>query len=80
MSEQRVDTAAAAATGSDADPSEGLGLASPAAHPEGVGQGGAGDPGDMRTQADDRTSVGGEQTAEGDTEGERAIRSAMTKP
>jgi hypothetical protein len=32
VSEQRIDTGAEAATGSDADPGEGLGIADPAAH------------------------------------------------
>ena len=74
MSEQRVDSAATAATGADADPGEGLGLAQPGAH-EGIGAGGGeGDPGDMRTQNDDRTNIAPDQTADGDTEGERAIR------
>lgn len=42
MSEQRIDKAAEAATTSDADPGEGMGLASAGAHPGGIHSGGPG--------------------------------------
>jgi hypothetical protein len=70
MSEQRIDKAADAATSSDADPGDGQGLATPAAHPGGI-TGGSGDllnPHDERRPAD--------ESAEGDTEGERSIQAA----
>lgn len=75
MGDQRIDKGAAAATGSDADPGEGLGLAQPAAHQGG----GAGDTGDLRVQGDERAAEGGEQVADGDTEGERALREATER-
>ncbi len=69
---ERIGDSAAAAVSSDADPGEGLGLATPGAH---VG-GQAGDAGDMQVPGDERadsvSTAAGED--EGATEGERAIR------
>ena len=71
MSEQRIDHAAAAAAGSDADPGEGQGLTTDATHRS--GEAAETDERDEinRGQRDDTTVSG-----EGDTEGERAIRDA----
>lgn len=71
MSEQRIDSAADAATGGDADYGDGQGLATPAAHPGGV-TGGSG--GDLLNPHDERTPV--DETPEGRTEGERSVRAA----
>lgn len=70
MSEQRIDKAAAAATGADADPGDAQGLATGAAHPGGM-TGGSGDllnPHDERRPAD--------ESPDGDTEGERSVNAA----
>jgi hypothetical protein len=74
MTDRTIETSAEAATTSDADPGEGLGLATPAAH----SQGGAGDAGDMRVPDDDRATATdpASEIADGDTEGERSIRAA----
>lgn len=73
MSDQRIDTAAAAAAGADADPMEsGQGLASEEAHPGGLAGGSTGDPEDLRAPGEERGDIG--EPAEGDTEGERAVR------
>ena len=71
MSEQRIDNAASAAVSTDADPGEGVGLATPSAH---LG-GGAGDAGDMAVPDDERLPV--DEAPEGATEGERSVRAAQ---
>ena len=70
MSEQRIDKAADAATSADADPGDGQGLATPAAHPGGM----TGDSGDLLNPHDERRPA--DESAEGDTEGERSIQAA----
>jgi hypothetical protein len=77
MSEQRIDTAAEAATGADADPGEGQGLASQAAHPGGFHSGnrgiagqGEGDYGEVQLTDPDAPPS---QDSEGGTEGARYI-------
>ncbi|NHC45636.1 hypothetical protein [Motilibacter aurantiacus] len=74
MTDRTVETSAEAATTSDADPGEGMGLATPAAR----AQGGAGDAGDMRVQGDERAAATdpAAEIAEGDTEGERSVNAA----
>ena len=72
MSEQRIDTAADAATTSQADPGEGQGLATDATHRSGEA-----------AETDERQEIEqGDRTdptvaADGDTEGERTLRSAV---
>ena len=75
MREQRIDTAAEAATGTDADPGDGMGMASPASHqPAPTGAGSA------TASADDLPVTGSERSApehvDGRTEGERSLRAA----
>ena len=71
MSEQRIDHGAAAAAGADADPGEGQGLAHDALQRSGD----AADTDERREmERGDREDL--TTTAEGDTEGERALRGA----
>lgn len=76
MTDRTIETSADAATSSDADPGEGMGLATPAART----QGGAGDAGDMRVPGDERASATdpASEIAEGDSEGERSVRAAAS--
>jgi len=71
MSEQRIDSAAAAATSTEADPGEGTGLATPGAHHGG----GAGGTDDMAVP-DDQERLPVDETPDGETEGERSVRAA----
>ncbi len=77
MTEQSIDHAAAqvVSTGA-ADPSEGQGLASPGVHPGALG-GDVTDKGDITTSDDEGREPGQHvDSADGDTEGERALRAA----
>ncbi len=68
---QRIDDSAAAAVTTDADPSEGLGVATPGAH-VGAEDGQAGD---LPTQRDERVEGAGTtaDVPEGATEGQRTL-------
>lgn len=76
MSEQRVDPAAEAATGPDADPGEGAGLAPAGAHPTTVAGSGMGTTGDLPVPGDDERRDA-DEFVEGETEGERSVRAAQ---
>jgi hypothetical protein len=69
MSEQRIDTGADAATSTDADPGEGLGVAGPSADPRGAAGGDA----EMPQPTADRPGGGG-AAGSGGTEGESYVR------
>lgn len=71
MSEQRLETSAAAGVTSDADPGEGQGLAHASAHQGG----GADEAGDLAVPGDERTTA--DEVPEGGTEGERSINAAL---
>jgi hypothetical protein len=76
MSEQRIDTAADAATSTDTDPGEGLGVAAPHGDPLNP-EGAAGNDSELPQPTADRRSTG--STDPGETEGESYLRDTQAK-
>jgi hypothetical protein len=81
MSEQRIETGAEAATSTDADPGDGLGLASPESSADPLDPSGprppGGDPDVARARADQPAAAAGAATGSADTEGARSLQEAQ---
>jgi hypothetical protein len=78
MTDRSVETSAAAATGADADPSEGMGLAQPAAHGDNLVAGTPGEAGDGPVPARDERPGTGDAEADAPTEGARSVQAGYS--
>jgi hypothetical protein len=80
MTDRSIETSAQAATTTDADASEGLGLAQPAEHGDHLVAGSSGEAGDTpvpahdERNADSAASVAGAADADAPTEGARSVQ------
>jgi hypothetical protein len=74
MTDKSIETSAAAATSTDADPSEGLGLAQPAAHGDHLVAGGPGETGDVPVRGRDERVPDTAEDADAVTEGARSVQ------
>jgi len=80
MSEQRIDTGAEAATSTDADPGEGLGLSGAGAHTDALNpRGTAGGDAEMPQPAADRQGGTADADTGGGTEGEAHLRDTRAR-